>query len=168
MVSQSQSPSPQILSAYSEKQRVQIHFQGQGRTKQSFKDECDINNIMDRFLKTGILEFTQQNQPRYGDSTGLEYQDAMLIVANAKSLFNSLPPQLRDRFENDPALFLDFVNDDKNRAEALEMGLLKPEAAAVAAEAPSPTLIPPVASKAPKAPKAAEPPAAGGEDQLLT
>lgn len=163
MVSQSQSPSPQILSAYSKKQRVQIQFQGQGRTKQSFKDECDINNIMDRFLKTGILEFTQQNQPRYGDSTGLEYQDAMLIVANAKSLFNSLPPQLRDRFENDPALFLDFVNDDKNRAEALEMGLLKPEAAAVAAEVPSPTPpIAAVASKAPKAPKAAEPPADGG------
>lgn len=117
-----------ILSAYVEKPRQQISFTGAGRTKQSFKAECDINNIMARFLKTGVLEFTQKNQPRYGDVTGLEYQSAINLVAGAKSMFNQLPAQLRDRFENEPAKFYDFVQNPRNREECEEMGLLAPKA----------------------------------------
>lgn len=116
-----------IKSAYSLKDRVQISFKGAGRTKQSFKDECDINNIVQRFLKTGVMEFTQKNQPRYGDVTGFDYSEAMQLVAAAKSMFNGMPAQLRDRFENEPAKFLDFVQDDRNHAECVEMGLLAPK-----------------------------------------
>lgn len=121
--------SPIIRSAYSKKSRVQVHFTGKGRTKQSFKAECDINTIISRFMRTGVLDFANKNQPRYGDTTGLEYQGAMQIVAGAKSLFNELPAALRDRFDNEPALFLDFVQDERNREEAQALGLLKPVAA---------------------------------------
>lgn len=119
-----------IRSAYSKKQKVQTHFTGVGRTKQSFKAECDINTIVSRFLRTGVLDFANKNQPRYGDTTGIEYQSAMQVVASAKTLFNELPAALRDRFENEPALFLDFIQDPRNRDEARELGLLKPESAA--------------------------------------
>lgn len=116
----------QILTAYGKKIKVRIFFTGEGRTKQSFKAECDINTIIDRYLKTGVMEFTQKNEPRYGDVTGLDYQNAMQIVAGAKSLFNELPAHVRDRFDNEPALFLDFVQDPANTDEARELGLLKP------------------------------------------
>lgn len=125
----------QFISAYSPKQRVQVHNTTPSRTKQAFKAECDINNIISRFLKTGVLDFANKNQARYGDVTGLEYQDAMFKVAAARSLFNQLPAAIRDRFENEPAKFLDFVQDDKNREEAAALGLLKPVAAS--AEAPA-------------------------------
>lgn len=137
-----------ILSAYSPKQRVQLVCTTPGRTKQSFKAECDINTIVSRFLRTGILDFAQKHEPRYGDTTGIEYQSAMQTVAAAKSLFNELPAALRSRFENEPAKFLDFVQNEGNRAEAEELGLLKPVQVATTTPppptgtplAPSPTL----------------------------
>lgn len=106
-----------------------------GRTKQSFKDEMDINHIVKRFLKTGVLEFTRKNEPRYGDTTGIEFQAAMQTVAEAKSMFNDLPSELRARFENEPAQFLDFIQDENNYDEARKLGLLNPEAVAARATA---------------------------------
>lgn len=116
-----------IYSAYSPKIPFQLTCTTNGRTKQSFKDECDINTIIKRFLKTGVLDFQAKNEPRYGDCSGIEYQAAQNTVAAAKSLFNELPAALRARFENEPAKFLDFVNDDRNREEATKLGLLKPK-----------------------------------------
>lgn len=153
-----------ILSAYAPKIKLVTTFSTPGRTKQSFKAECDINNIMARFLKSGVLEFTQKNEPRYGDVTGIEYNDAMITVASAKTLFNELPAALRARFENEPARFLDFVNDDRNLEEAREMGLLKPKAQPAAEEpVPSTTLAPaapagPTVTPATTAAKPSEPP----------
>lgn len=118
-----------IISAYSPKKRLRTTFSTKGRTKQAFKAECDINNILSRFLRTGVMDFANKNQARYGDCTGVEYQAAMCTVAAAKSMFNDLPAHIRNRFENEPAQFLDFVQDEKNREEAAALGLLKPEAA---------------------------------------
>lgn len=125
--SNANSDEKQILTAYGKKIKVRTFFTGAGRTKQSFKAECDINTIIDRYLKTGVLEYANKNEPRYGDVTGIEYQDAMQKVAAAKTLFNELPAGVRDRFDNEPALFLDFVQDDANREEAEKLGLLKPQ-----------------------------------------
>lgn len=146
-----------ILSAYSPKNKVQLTCSTKGRTKQSFKAECDINTIVARFLRTGILDFAQKNEPRYGDTTGLEYQSAMQTVAAAKTLFNELPAALRHRFENEPAKFLDFVQDKDNADEARELGLLKPVQEPVQPGAPVAATPPaaPSPTPAPEAPKAA-------------
>lgn len=145
---------PLFNSAYSPKIRVRISSTLPSRTKQSFKAECDINTIISRFLKTGILDFAQKNEPRYGDCTGIEYQNAMQTVAEAKSLFNDLPAALRARFANEPANFLDFVQDEKNREEAQALGLLKePVAASEALPATPPA--PPALASSPDAPKPA-------------
>jgi len=98
-------------------------------TKQSFKDECDINILMSRYLSTGELPVLNQAAPQYLDVTGHDYQEAMQFVAGAKTLFNELPASLRNRFDNDPALFLDFCSDSRNRVEMAQMGLLKEEVA---------------------------------------
>ena len=37
-------------------------------TKQSFKDECDINKIMAKFQKTGAIEHYAKHAPSYGDA----------------------------------------------------------------------------------------------------
>lgn len=138
----------EIFSAYSPyKIKVALTCPPPGRTKQSFKAECDINTIIKRFMKTGVLDFVAKNEPRYGDCTGIEYTKAMQTVAAAKSLFNDLPAALRARFENEPALFLDFIQDEKNRDEARELGLLKPVAASSPPEA-TPPAPPPRANSA--------------------
>jgi len=94
-------------------------------TKQSFKDECDINNIMAKFQKTGALTHYMRHAPEYGDATQVEYADALNVVANANTMFEELPSSIRKKFDNDPAKFLEFVQDEKNESEMEELGLKK-------------------------------------------
>jgi len=118
--------------AYGPRQRLSIAFPETGRTKQEFKNECDINTIMARFDKTGILAFTNRFQPQYGDTTGIEFQNSMETIAAGRSMFQELPSAVRARFQNDPARFLDFVHDERNLDEMREMGLLRPSDAEAA------------------------------------
>ena len=96
-----------------------------GRTKQSFKDECNINKIMARFQKTGAIDHYMTYSPQYGDTTACGLHEAMNIVANAETMFEELPSSLRKKFHNDPAEFLEFVQDEKNLEEMRELGLAK-------------------------------------------
>lgn len=117
---------PNYRSPYGPRQKTPIYFAAKGRTKQEFQNECDINQIMARFDKTGVLAFTNRFQPQYGDCTGIEFQNSMETIATGRSMFQELPSGLRARFKNDPAAFLDFIHDDRNYEEARELGLLRP------------------------------------------
>lgn len=119
---------PLIQSNYSPKKRYQITFQTNSpHTKQSFKDECDINTIMSRYQSTGQIPNLNECAPQYLDVSGIEFQESMEFVAGAKSLFQEMPSAIRNRFGNSPAEFLDFCSHEKNRPELAEMGLLKPQ-----------------------------------------
>lgn len=95
--------------------------------QQSFRDETDINNILERFNITGELPGGHA-QPQYGDflDSPVDYKQALDVVKGAQSAFNALPASLRARFDNEPSKFVDFVSDDANRKEAFELGLLEP------------------------------------------
>lgn len=125
---QNQDSPPLIITAYGPKLVVQKHFTGPGRTRQAHKDECDINRIMARYQQTGVIDFVNKHQAQYGDATGRDFQEAMQLIAESKTLFQDLPSSVRDRFKNDPALFLDFVHDPANEAEMHELGLMAPGA----------------------------------------
>lgn len=94
------------------------------RTKQSERDDSDINNIVRRFGLTGQLP-TSVRQPTYGDFIGPDdYQQALHIIMDADSLFMDLPSEIRKRFNNDPAEYLAFIEDPANIDEAIELGLV--------------------------------------------
>lgn len=113
-----------------------ISFDGeQSLTKQSEAAACDINNIMGQYERTGLIPHVSQYQGQYGDlGDSLSYHESMNAVIAAQTAFESLPASIRSRFGNDPAAFLDFVNDDANREEMGRMGLLSlPEGGVVQA-----------------------------------
>jgi len=123
-------------SAYSEKLRVVHEFPENSRwTKQSFKDECDINTIMSRYMRTGEMPMINVSYPQYMDCTAMDFESHMQFIAGAQSMFNELPSDIRNRFKNDPAAFLDFCSDEKNRPELAQMGLLSADAMRSIAEA---------------------------------
>jgi len=97
--------------------------------QQQFKDDSDPNFIMKQFARgIDITKYNVLHSPQYGDFTGVsDYQSAPNAVIQAELGFNELPAEVRARFENDPGRMLDFLNDPKNRDEASELGLLKPE-----------------------------------------
>lgn len=96
-------------------------------TKQSHKTECDINFIVNRFQKTGLLENQRAHPGEFADVDALTYHEAMNIITAAQTEFEGMPSSIRSRFGNDPAAFYDFVHDEKNLTAMREMGLLRPE-----------------------------------------
>lgn len=96
-------------------------------TIQSEKDSCDINKIIEKFTRTGIMTNIRQDQPMYGDFSDLcDYQTARIRVQEAEEQFMELPASIRTRFDNDPGKLIDFLGDENNRAEAIELGLVAP------------------------------------------
>jgi len=113
-----------IYSAYSQKRKISLSFAADGRTKQSFKNECDINTIMARYMKTGLLDHVRSGVGRYMDVSGADFFEAQNLVAGAKSMFFSLPSHIREQFDNNPGIFLEFMENPANAPKALEMGLI--------------------------------------------
>lgn len=100
-------------------------YEGKGRTQQNFKDECDINRIMAKYIKTGELSHLAKHEPQYGDfSSGVAYQEASNRVLAAQADFDALSANIRKRMDNDPAKLLAFVGDPENLEEARALGLV--------------------------------------------
>lgn len=114
-----------------DRNRVVTTVEGPSKTKQSERDACDINQIMKRFERTGILPEMIRKEPHYGDfSDPVTYQEALNLVIHTGEQFAALPAKIRARFENDPEQFLAFCSDAKNADEMADMGLMKPESVA--------------------------------------
>lgn len=109
-----------------------LSFEGDpGVTKQSDLKETDINFLFKRFEKTGQLPDLIVKNGHYGDYSSVpDYQQALDIVRLAEEQFSNLDVDLRNRFENDPAKFLDFASNPVNARELRKMGLLNSEAIA--------------------------------------
>lgn len=96
--------------------------------QQHFKEECDINTLVEQFRLTGEMPQLQR-LPTYEDYEDVfDFQTAMNTVRMATETFMSLPAQLRARFHNDPQEFLAFTSDAQNLPEARKLGILSDEA----------------------------------------
>ncbi|QGH72126.1 MAG: scaffold protein [Microviridae sp. ctjWc39] len=108
--------------------RVRKEFSKPSMTKQSFREECDINLIMKKFKKVMGADFLSRYSGyaggQFGDFSQVgDYRSAIDQVNEARASFEALPSIVRKRFGNDPALFLDFCLDPKNLDELVSMGL---------------------------------------------
>lgn len=123
------------------------------RTKQSFKDEVDINTMIKRFGLDGQLP-QNVRMPVQGDFTDLPGDFLSLVTAQrlAQESFDAMPARVRARFHNDPAEFVDFCLDDDNLEEAKKLGLVKPAdlSPAVVVAAPAAVAAPAVVEARPK------------------
>lgn len=112
---------------------------GQSLTKQEFREECDVNLILSRYQDAPPKPWGSPPVLRFGDfADAPDFLAAQLLVKEAEDLYNSMPVQVRDRFGHNPANFLQFVHDPKNRDEAKRLGILRPEPAAQAAPPAAP------------------------------
>lgn len=117
---------PAFHTRYNPAAKVRQDAGGESLTKQEFKTECDINVIMKRALRSGVLP--QQAGAMYGDfSEVTDYQEAQGIILQARQQFEALPSDVRDRFGNTPEGMLRFISNPANKAEARKLGLLNPE-----------------------------------------
>ena len=91
---------------------------------QSAEEESNINTIVRRFGISGELP-NDLRMPKSGDFTGApDFHTAMNLVRQAQEEFVRVPADIRARFNNDPARFMDFIEDGSNYDEALKLGLV--------------------------------------------
>lgn len=96
-----------------------------GRTQQHDADETDINFIVKRFGVTGMLP-QRTLPPMFGDFTEvLDFREAQLKIREAQEAFDALPAEVRHRFKNDPAEFVEFASKEENIDELRKLGLAK-------------------------------------------
>lgn len=120
------------------RERVTLDCEGEGRTKQSFTEQCNINNIMARYRRTGEFTHVASTVAAFGDFSNVgDFKEAVDAIAGATREFMRIPAEIRDRFDNDPARFVEFVLDEANAEEVVELGL-----------APAPKVPPPPKPKA--------------------
>jgi len=110
------------------RERLSIHTTEETLTKQSFKDSCDINNILARYQKTGVIDHYNKHGADYKECSPITFTEAQIAIANAKTMFNELPSKARKHFNNSPAEFLEFTDkltdDDDNASILRSLGLL--------------------------------------------
>ena len=93
-------------------------------TQQQFADECDVNNILAKYRATGLLTHIKHHNGNFGDfSSGEDYQETLAKVMQAQQSFDSIPSEIRYRFNNDPKLLIDFLSKEENMEEAVKLGL---------------------------------------------
>ena len=104
--------------------RQQIFFDPEkGMTRQEFANECEINNIMAKYQRTGLLDHINNHAPEYGDYDAVDFQTAMDTIKTGEAMFAELPSKARKYFNNNPAEFMEFVNDPDNVEKLHELGL---------------------------------------------
>lgn len=102
-------------------------IEGPSRTRQEFAAECDVNEIMKRYEKAGVLTHVNRREPLYLDYSEVpDLQTAMNQVFTAEREFMLLPARVRKEFDNDPVRFVEFASKDENIDRLREWGLAKP------------------------------------------
>lgn len=96
-------------------------------TVQADRNEVDINRIVAR-IERGLAIPIFEGEPFYGDVSELGgLQEAIMKVKESEKLFMQYPASMREKFDNDPVKFVEFLSDSKNLDEARTMGLVDKE-----------------------------------------
>lgn len=119
---------------YDEPKDVSLKCEDKSLTQQNFKDEVDINFLLEKFKVTGAVP-AGVRLPQYGDFSQVsDYRSALDAVNAARYSFMELPANIRDKFANDPQRFLEFCSDPENADKLIDMGLAtKPQETTVQA-----------------------------------
>ncbi len=117
----------------------QVQKYTDGRTKQSFRDECDINAIMQRAARGGTISHLAKFEGMYADFSDYDFGEHMQKLTRGREVFDDLPAELRQEFGQSPQAFFDYVNDPKNIEELAKKlpALAKPGQQLIKTAAPS-------------------------------
>lgn len=87
--------------AYQPTDRVQSTIDPKtGLTQQSFKDECDINILLEHWIKTGVMPSFNHNSGFFADVSEVpDMQQAAGLIAYAEQYFAQLSEEERSKYE---------------------------------------------------------------------
>jgi phage internal scaffolding protein len=113
----------QYKTAYGEKLKIATINTQPSMTKQNLKDDADVNKIIKRYNKTGVLPNMNKLEAIYGEITSQDLQDALNKVDASYEAFSEVPSQIRGQFENDAGKFIDYATNPANIDQMRQWGL---------------------------------------------
>jgi len=125
--------------------RKAVMHSGHTMTQLHFQDRQNVNSIIARYKKTGVLGTGQScsARPQFGNFIGMDFVTMNNIVAQGMQSFAQLPSVIRRRFNNDAGVMLEWLQNEGNKEEAIKLGLIPkppktaPEGASQGAQAPA-------------------------------
>ncbi|EGA3806839.1 hypothetical protein ACKW8P_002928 [Escherichia coli] len=117
---------PKFHTRYNPPPSPGIEFTEPTMTQQHFRDECDVNKIVERAIRTGdTTVFTSAQRGEFYDASAItDYVDAMALIDDVNDDFNSLPSTIRSMFGNNVKQYVEWMSDPQNWSKARELGLL--------------------------------------------
>jgi len=96
----------------------QVHPKcGKTVTEQHHAKTCNINYIIGKYQKTGLVDHVNRHQGNYGDVSGADFDRAMELVTEQETVFNELPSSVRAHYNNDVVEYLTAVETDSGAEE---------------------------------------------------
>ncbi len=92
-----------------------------GRTKQSYKDSCDINKLLEKGAKQGGLSHIERHGAKYGDFAAIDWEQVPLQLAEGRQVFSELPAEIKREFNQSPGEFYEFVTNPENTNRIKEL-----------------------------------------------
>lgn len=98
-------------------------------TQQQYKDQVNVNKIMEKYKQTGSIAHLRNSASGvYADLSQIpDYPTALMQVRQAQEAFEQIPSHIRMKFNNNPALLISYLKDPANYHEAVKYGLLVPK-----------------------------------------
>ena len=93
-------------------------------TEQSHRSACDVNLIISKYDKGGLITHINRFEAKFGNFTGVDFKTMQDTISGIHSQFALLPSEIRKRFDNSPEALLTFMQNPENREEAIKLGLI--------------------------------------------
>jgi phage internal scaffolding protein len=105
-----------IRHAYSKRvpSKTNVKKYGASLTVQEQAKSTDINNILERFNQTGLIDHVSQYEPQYGDFAKIDYHTMHEQIKTVENAFQELPANVRAQFNHDPQLWLEHIAINEN------------------------------------------------------
>ena len=109
---------------YSPQLRVSFETEGESLTEQQFAEESQILNKIRKYDSQGFFDSINRNPAQYNDFTQVkDLADAIDQIEQARDAFQTIPSDIRKKFNNSPSEFFDFASKESNYDELVKLGL---------------------------------------------
>lgn len=133
---------PEFFTQFNRNVSEPVSFVLPSKTEQAHKNDYDINRLVQRATRTGVLGTVDQiRNVYYGDFS--EVDQAMeneFRMIEARERFMELPSNIREYFQNDPRALLKALGDETQINKLVELGLVKAPAPQASPDNPAPVV----------------------------
>lgn len=109
---------------YSPQVRVTFETEGESLTEQQYAEESLMINKIRKYDSQGFFDSINRNPGQFTDFTQVrDLADAIDQIEEARDAFQTIPSDVRKKFNNSASEFFNFASQESNYDELVKLGL---------------------------------------------